>query len=63
MPDLPLSDVPLRVIEEICDWARLRRCSLEAAAVELIRLGLHSVREQHRQPPESFDVTDSGRRH
>ena len=53
MPELLLSDVPIRLLNELRDWAALRHCSLEEAAMEMIRIGLYETRHRRSDvPPE-----------
>lgn len=62
MAELILRDLPERLLAELNDWARLRRSSPEKAAVELIRIGLHAVRER-RPDLADLDVAEPGTRH
>ena len=36
-----LRDLPSKMMREVEEWAALRRTTLEAAAVELLRVALH----------------------
>jgi len=61
--NLTLHDIPPRLMNELREWATLRRSTVEAAAVEIIRIGLYQTREQRQKLPEGLDVTDDGTRH
>ena len=49
-------------MNELRAWAALRRSTIEAAAIEMIRIGLHQTRDQGRDHPLA-DVPDDGTRH
>ena len=51
MPELTLRDVPPRLMNELREWATLRRSTMEAAAVEMIRIGLCHARERNPSLP------------
>jgi hypothetical protein len=57
-----LRDLPERLLAELNDWARLRRVAPEKAAMELMRIGLHAVRERCPDLAD-VDVTEPGTRH
>ena len=63
VPELTLRDLPPRVMSELLEWATLRKCSVEAAALEMIRIGLFQTRDRGQTLPEGLDVTDEGTRH
>jgi len=63
MAELRLEDVPPRLMAELREWAQLRRTTLELAAHELLRVGLHAVRDRGQELPAGLDVTDKGTRH
>lgn len=46
MPSLTLRNLPPRLMEDIKAWARMRRKSEEAAAVELLRIGVDVTSER-----------------
>jgi hypothetical protein len=62
MPDLAL-DVAQRLMANLLEWAKPRRTTIELAAVEMIRIGLHATRDQEQKLPEGLDVTDGETRH
>lgn len=62
MADLTLG-VPQRLMAELREWAQLRPTTVEEAAVEMIRIGLHQTRKQNDQPPAGLDVMHGGIRH
>jgi hypothetical protein len=62
MPDLML-DVPQRLMAELRDWAKLRRGTVEEAAVEMMRIRLHAVREREQPLRPDLDVPDDGKPH
>jgi hypothetical protein len=62
LPEL-LPDVPPRLMNELREWAGLRRSSVEAAAIEMIQIGLHARRDQGAKLPEGLDVMEEGTRH
>ena len=53
MPELLLSDVPTRLMNGLREWAALRHCSVQDAAIEMIRIGLYETRR--RDPAEGSD--------
>src|ERR1043166_1543749 len=62
MANLTIPNVPVKLIEEIRQWAALRRTTEDLAVIELLRIGLHAVRDQNwSNPPEDLDLTDEGR--
>ena len=61
MPALLLAESPPRLMAELREWAALRCYSAEDAAMELLRIGLYTVREQAQKLPEGMEVTDRGR--
>jgi hypothetical protein len=63
MAELTLTDLPPRPVAEIKDWAKLRRETPEAAAVELLWIGLHAVRERRQDPDALLDAADDRVRH
>ena len=63
MPELTIPDVPPRLINELREWATLRRSTVEAAAIEMIRIGLHQTRDRDREMSALIDSADHGTRH
>ena len=59
MPELLLSDIPIRLMKELREWAALRRYSVEDAAIEMIRIGLYETRRQN-VPERPEDVPPKG---
>ena len=51
MPELTLPDMRPRLMNELREWAALRRSTVEKAAVEMIRIVLHQMRGPHQEPP------------
>jgi hypothetical protein len=50
-------------MNELRDWAALRRSTIEAAAIEMIRIGIYQTRDHGQDLPPRFEVTDDGTRH
>ena len=46
MSELLLSDVPIRLMNELREWAALRHISVQDAAIEMIRIGLYETRKR-----------------
>ena len=61
MADLTLPNLPETLMVELREWAALRRCSVETAAIEMIRIGLYQTRDRHQELADGFDVTDGAR--
>ena len=59
MPELLLADIPIRLIDELREWAALRRCSVQGAAIEMIRIGLYETRRPN-VPERPEDVRPKG---
>lgn len=57
MSSITLRNLPPRLMEDIKAWARIRRKSAEAAAVELLRIGVDVTSE--RAPVESTRPLDT----
>ena len=58
MPELMLHDVPPRLMNELREWAALRRTNIEQAAIEMIRIGLYETRARGGELPAGLDVAD-----
>jgi hypothetical protein len=59
--ELPLTDLPPRLIAEIKEWAQLRRAKPEAAAAELLRVP-YAMRERRQGLEATLDAADRVRR-